>query len=77
MTENNKECLCGKKKGILNSINWTRHITSCKVMKNKNKCSDISSFFKVSDTATSTKNNEFDVNSKTKRQRLGNFLIII
>lgn len=62
------DCLCGKKKGVMNSTNWTRHITSCKVVQSKNKCSDISSFFKIPAAAA---NNE--LKTIMKRQRLGEF----
>lgn len=76
MSKNNHECLCGKKKGVLNSTNWTRHITSCKVMKNKNTCSDISSFFKIPATATASNSSNNELNT-TKRQRLGKLLLFL
>lgn len=41
-------CRCGKKKNNLNSTNWARHITTCKIMKSVNATGNISSFLKRS-----------------------------
>lgn len=68
MSKINIECLCGKKKGVLNSTNWNRHVMSCKVMLSKKKCSDISSFFKR--PATTGKN---ELNTMREKQRFGKY----
>lgn len=77
MSKNNDECLCGKEKGVLNSTNWTRYITSCKVMKNKKTSSDISSFFKIPATTATASNSSNNELNTTKRQRLGKLLLFL
>lgn len=63
-TLNKDECICGKKKGMLNDTNWKRHTTSCKMQKSKINNSDISSFFK-------RRSANVIETSQTKKQRLG------
>lgn len=62
-------CVCGKKKGNINSTNWTRHTTSCKVRQNKIQNTDISSFFKRSAATISTKMSS----TQTKKLRPGKY----
>ncbi|XP_008182950.1 zinc finger MYM-type protein 1-like [Acyrthosiphon pisum] len=63
-TLNKDECICGKKKGMLNDSNWKRHTTSCKMRKSKINNLDISSFFKK----RSARANMIET-SQTKKQR--------
>ncbi|XP_050065236.1 zinc finger MYM-type protein 1-like isoform X2 [Aphis gossypii] len=62
-TLNKEECICGKKKLMLNDTNWKRHTTSCKMRKSKNNNSDISSFFKRRSV------NIIETSSQRKKQR--------
>lgn len=45
-------CACGKKRMGLNLTNWNCHLSSCAVAKLKSKkvCSDVTSFFRKSDS---------------------------
>lgn len=38
-------CVCGKSRDNLNITNWKRHITNCKIKKNKILNRSITSFF--------------------------------
>lgn len=60
-------CVCGKKKGNLNSINWSRHKQSCKLLKTKCENVNIINFFKRS--------NSSDPNTTTdvKKKRTGKY----
>lgn len=48
-------CVCGKKRGNLNSINWSRHLEACKCNKRKKLShnyfgTNISNYFKSPNT---------------------------
>lgn len=48
MSENNIECLCGRKRQKMNDTNWKRHVTACNVAKLKSSktVSNIFSYMK-------------------------------
>lgn len=59
-----------KKKGSINSTNWTRHTASCKVRQNKIKNTDISLFFKRPTTSISSEISS----TQTKKLRPGKYI---
>lgn len=46
MNSKNMICVCGKKRGVLNKTNWSRHIDVCERRKIHNCNMNISKFFK-------------------------------
>lgn len=45
MSNIDKSCVCGKKRGNINSTNWHRHLDHCSQIKTKQSNLSIKSFF--------------------------------